>query len=64
MTKKYEVGELKSLVIQHRDSGKIAIACYGNQCDDFIISIEEKTEEGAPKVQGLWGKPLEEDTEC
>ena len=64
MTKKYEAGELKSLVIQHRDSGKIAIACYGNQCDDFIISIEEKIEEGAPEVQGLWGKPLDNVEKC
>ena len=64
MIKKYEVGELKSLVIQHRDSGKIAIACYGNQCDNFIISIEENRLMGHLIFRDLWDKPLEEDTEC
>ena len=48
--KEYKKGELKSIVIQDRNSGEIILACYNEQCDDFIVRIEKKT----PVVRDSW----------
>lgn len=62
MKEQYKINELKSLTVQDRKTGKVLVSCYGSQCNDFIITIEQASGEGSPEIQGLWGKPLKNDS--